>query len=111
MPGFLYPSCDLFVQCVIAGDGAAKVLESVDVLDLCASNGDAWRLGETFWCGLKENVSDASQNLSTIACRGLSWWAIDVQSSANRVLTMSLFISFLLAVEAANLTMNRPGGI
>ena len=53
VPGFLYPSYDLFAQCVIVGDGAAKVLERVDVLDLCAISGDVWRLRETFWRGLK----------------------------------------------------------
>ena len=34
--GIMYPRCDIVVQYVIVRDGTAKVLERVDILDLCA---------------------------------------------------------------------------
>ena len=41
------------------------------------------------------------------ACRGLSWWAISAQSSANRGSSMTLSIVFLLAVRRRSALSNQ----
>ena len=81
---------------------------NVSIFFICVPSisGNAWRLGEIFWCGLKETfcitVADCqAKHLGCVgelvhnACRGLSWWAINAHSSANRASSMSLSIVFL----------------
>lgn len=101
LTGSLLPCCNLIVKRTMGGDGAAQLLELVNVLRQCTIGGDVW-LGAG-WSktsvlprlNVRPNILNNLENLSTIA----SSWAISAQSSANSASVISFSSVFVFAMR------------